>query len=54
MAGMSNLSMTNDSVLRCNSMCTRGAEYSFHNIKKFFFFSTRVEGSLEARALASS
>lgn len=29
-AGMSNLSMTSDSVLRCTSMCTRAAEYSFH------------------------
>lgn len=29
-AGMSNLSMTSDSVLRFTSMCTRAAEYSFH------------------------
>ena len=29
-AGMSNLSMTSDSVLRCTSMCTRAAEYLFH------------------------
>lgn len=29
-AGMSNLSMTSDSVLRCTSMCTRVAEYEFH------------------------
>lgn len=29
-AGMSNLSMTRDSVFRCTSMCTRAAEYLFH------------------------
>lgn len=45
-AGMSNLSMTSDSVLRCTSMCTRAAEYFFNKLSK------EIRKAAEARCLS--